>query len=208
MKGLFIVIEGPDACGKTTQIEKLKNYLSENQKEVILTREPGGTEISEKIRKLILDPKNENMKDETEALLYAASRAQHYLEKIKPAVESGKVVICDRFVHSSLVYQGYARKLGIQKVKEINDFALNEYSPDVILYFDIDYDEAQERLISRGNLDRLEKASEEFHRDIYRGYKKVFKEVSQNVEVIDARKNIEEVFNVVKKVIIGYLENR
>lgn len=208
MKGLFIVIEGPDACGKTTQIEKLKNYLSENQKEVILTREPGGTEISEKIRKLILDPKNENMKDETEALLYAASRAQHYLEKIKPAVESGKVVICDRFVHSSLVYQGYARKLGIQKVKEINDFALNGYSPDVILYFDIDYDEAQERLISRGNLDRLEKASEEFHRDIYRGYKKVFKEVSQNVEVIDARKNIEEVFNVVKKVIIGYLENR
>jgi len=208
LKGLFIVIEGPDACGKTTQIEKLKNYLSENQKEVILTREPGGTEISEKIRKLILDPKNENMKDETEALLYAASRAQHYLEKIKPAVESGKVVICDRFVHSSLVYQGYARKLGIQKVKEINDFALNGYSPDVILYFDIDYDEAQERLISRGNLDRLEKASEEFHRDIYRGYKKVFKEVSQNVEVIDARKNIEEVFNVVKKVIIGYLENR
>lgn len=208
MKGLFIVIEGPDACGKTTQIEKLKNYLSENQKEVILTREPGGTEISEKIRKLILDPENENMKDETEALLYAASRAQHYLEKIKPAVESGKVVICDRFVHSSLVYQGYARKLGIQKVKEINDFALNGYSPDVILYFDIDYDEAQERLISRGNLDRLEKASEEFHRDIYRGYKKVFKEVSQNVEVIDARKNIEEVFNVVKKVIIGYLENR
>lgn len=205
MKGLFIVIEGPDACGKTTQIEMLRKYLEENNKEIIMTREPGGTEISEKIRSLVLDPINENMAKETEALLYAASRAQHYVEKIRPALEQGKIVICDRFVHSSLVYQGFARGLGVERVKEINDFALSGYLPDLILYFDIDYETACKRLEGRGDLDRLERAGEEFHRSIYKGYEEVFAKYDQNVQIIDSRKDIENVFESVKKVLENYL---
>lgn len=205
MEGLFIVIEGPDACGKTTQIEKLKEYFGELDKEIILTREPGGTDISEKIRNLILDPKNESMADETEALLYAASRAQHYIEKIKPALDEGKVVICDRFVHSSLVYQGYARGLGIERVKAINDFALSGYLPDLILYFDIDYETACKRLENRGQLDRLERAGESFHRAIYKGYGEVFSKYNQNVRVIDSSQDIDDVFRDVKREIENYL---
>lgn len=205
MSGLFIVIEGPEASGKSTQILKLKEYLEEKY-EVVMTREPGGTAISEKIRNIILDNANTEMESETEALLYAAARAQHYLEKIKPEIAKGKIVICDRFVHSSLVYQGIGRGLGIERVKEINDFGINNNLPDLILYFDVDYDIAMSRLEQRGHKDRLENESANFHKKIFKGYSEVLDKYSEHVIRIDANKDIDSVFEETKEKLRVYLE--
>ena len=136
MKGIFITFEGPDGSGKST----ISNLVYENLKdkyEIVKTREPGGTEISEKIRDLILDVNNSSMTDRTEALLYAASRAQHVEEKIIPAINSGKVVICERFVLSSIAYQGYGRGLGEKDIRMINDFATSGLKPDLTFLFDM-----------------------------------------------------------------------
>lgn len=206
MKGLFISIEGADACGKSTQITKIYEYLSEKY-EVVMTREPGGTPISEKIRNIVLDNNNTEMKAETEALLYAAARAQHYLEKIKPAIEAGKIVLCDRFIHSSLVYQGIGRNLGIEEVKAINDFGIHQSMPDIVLYFDVDYAIAQERMESRGGKDRLDQEPEAFHRKIFDGYKEVLNKYSDHVLLIDANGDIETVFENTKEKLGVYLEN-
>lgn len=136
MAGQFITLEGPDGSGKSTIIKLLGEYLEEKGIDFIMTREPGGTPIGEEIRDIILDNKNTNMGPETEALLYAASRGgQHVHEKIIPALEKDKLVLCDRFVLSSLAYQGVGRQLGIKEVKMINDFALKGIYPDLILFF-------------------------------------------------------------------------
>ena len=137
MKGLFITVEGTDGAGKSTQIQLLTDYLKSKGRNVILKREPGGTEISEKIRELILDVNNKEMSDVAEALLYAASRAQLVQQVIKPALVKGEVVICDRFVDSSIVYQGIARGLGKNMVEEINRFAIDGIMPDITLFFDL-----------------------------------------------------------------------
>ncbi|MGB7460582.1 MAG: dTMP kinase, partial [Carnobacterium jeotgali] len=135
MRGIFITIEGPDGAGKTSVIKKLIPMLVETiQQEIVATREPGGSRIAEEIRELILNPENIEMDIRTEALLYAAGRRQHLVEKIIPALETGKVVICDRFVDSSLAYQGVARGIGISEVAEINQFATDNLSPDLTLY--------------------------------------------------------------------------
>lgn len=192
MKGLFITIEGPDGAGKSTQIELLKEYFKNKGKDIIITREPGGTLISEKIRDIILDNKNIEMADTTEALLYAASRAQHVAEKIIPALERGQVVICDRFVHSSLIYQGMARGLGIEEVKKINDFAIRGIMPNITLFFDISPEISLKRKNEMGKKDRLENENIEFHIKVYEGYKKLIEKYPDEFTIIDATKSVEE----------------
>lgn len=173
MKGLFIVMEGPDGSGKTTQINLLKEYLEKAGYECLITREPGGTVIGEEIRQLILNPEHKEMSPVTEMLLYAASRAQLVHEVIGPALEEGKIVISDRFVDSSIVYQGIARKLGISTVSAVNAPGIGIYRPDGIFFIDLSEAEGLRRKKEQKNLDRMEQEGIDFHHMVSEGYRKV-----------------------------------
>ena len=173
MKGLFIVMEGPDGSGKTTQINLLKEYLEEAGYECLITREPGGTVIGEEVRQLILNPEHKEMSPVTEMLLYAASRAQLVHEVIGPALEEGKIVISDRFVDSSIVYQGLARKLGISTVSAVNAPGIGIYRPDGIFFIDLSEAEGLRRKKEQKNLDRMEQEGIDFHHMVSEGYRKV-----------------------------------
>ena len=173
MKGLFIVMEGPDGSGKTTQINLLKEYLEEAGYECLITREPGGTVIGEEIRQLILNPEHKEMSPVTEMLLYAASRAQLVHEVIGPALEEGKIVISDRFVDSSIVYQGIARKLGISTVSAVNAPGIGIYRPDGIFFIDLSEAEGLRRKKEQKNLDRMEQEGIDFYHMVSEGYRKV-----------------------------------
>lgn len=173
MKGLFIVMEGPDGSGKTTQINLLKEYLEEAGYECLITREPGGTVIGEEVRQLILNPEHKEMSPVTEMLLYAASRAQLVHEVIGPALEEGKIVISDRFVDSSIVYQGIARKLGISTVSAVNAPGIGIYRPDGIFFIDLSEAEGLRRKKEQKNLDRMEQEGIDFHYMVSEGYRKV-----------------------------------
>lgn len=191
---MFITFEGPDGSGKSTIIQKVYNYLIENNYDVIKTREPGGSPIAEKIRNLILDTENTSMGYRTEALLYAASRAQHVEETILPALNENKIVLCDRFLISSLAYQGVGRGLGIENVRNINDFAINGIFPDFVLFFDVDPITTLKRKSSLDTADRLEKEGNNFHERVYNGYKEILNS-EKNIEIIDATQSVEDVFN-------------
>lgn len=193
MNGVFITLEGPDGSGKSTIIRLIGEYLEKEGIEFIKTREPGGTAIGEEIRDIILDNKNTNMSYQTEALLYAASRGQHIHEKILPGLKAGKVVLCDRFILSSLAYQGVGRELGIKKVKAINDFAIGDVYPDLTLFFHIDPKKTLERKFGNGDADRLENLGNDFHEKVYNGYMDLLKIYPENIEIIDANGSIEEV---------------
>lgn len=193
MRGLFIALEGPDGSGKSTIIKLIGNYLKDKGIEFVMTREPGGTLIGEEIRHIVLDEKNTGISDETEALLYAAARGQHVHEKILPSLEEGKLVLCERFVLSSLAYQGVGRGLGIEKVKVINDFAIRGVYPDLILFFYVDPEVTLERKTGNQGGDRLEQEGNDFHRTVYEGYMELLKLYPKNIKVIDATKSIEEV---------------
>ena len=173
MKGLFIVMEGPDGSGKTTQINLLKEYLEEAGYECLITREPGGTVIGEEIRQLILNPEHKEMSPVTEMLLYAASRAQLVHEVIGPALEEGKIVISDRFVDSSIVYQGIARKLGISTVSAVNAPGIGIYRPDGIFFIDLSEAEGLRSKKEQKNLDSMEQEGIDFHHRVSEGYRKV-----------------------------------
>ena len=173
MKGLFNVMEGPDGSGKTTQINLLKEYLEEAGYECLITREPGGTVIGEEVRQLILNPEHKEMSPVTEMLLYAASRAQLVHEVIGPALEEGKIVISDRFVDSSIVYQGIARKLGISTVSAVNAPGIGIYRPDGIFFIDLSEAEGLRRKKEQKNLDRMEQEGIDFHHMVSEGYRKV-----------------------------------
>lgn len=196
MKGLFITIEGPDGAGKTSVIEELYPRLQKvSQKKITKTREPGGIPIAEKIRNVILDPKNDLMDDRTEALLYAAARRQHLVEVIWPALEAGGIVLCDRFVDSSLAYQGAGRKIGTKGVAEINEFATEGTTPDVTLYLDVDSDTGITRIMqSRKNqIDRLDAEGLQFHQRVRHAYLKLVDAHPERIIKIDARQRLEEV---------------
>lgn len=193
MRGLFITLEGPDGSGKSTIIKLLGDYLKDKGIEFIMTREPGGTLIGEEIRNIVLDEKNTQMGFETEALLYAAARGQHVHEKILPSLEAGKLVLCERFMLSSLAYQGVGRGLGIEKVKAINDFAIRGVYPDLILFFHVDPELTLERKTGELGGDRLEQEGNDFHRNVYEGYMELLNMYPQKIKVIDATKSIEEV---------------
>jgi len=205
-RGLLVTFEGPDGSGKTTQIELLKKYLNDIGIEVIKTREPGGTEISEKIREIILDNKNSSMCDMCEALLYAASRAQLVNEVIKPALKEGKIVICDRFVESSIIYQGIGRNLGIERIKGINEAALNGLKADLTIMLTIPYEEGLKRKENQRALDRLENSGDEFHKKVFYGYMEIANKYD-NIKVVDANRSIEEIHKDIVKIMEGILSN-
>jgi dTMP kinase len=193
MKGYFITFEGPDGSGKTTVATEVCKRLSSLGYEVVHTREPGGIAISEDIRNIILDPKNTMMDAKTEALLYAASRRQHLVEKVFPAVKEGKIVICERFLDSSLAYQGYGRQLGFDEVLSINLFAIDNTYPDMTIYLDVDEEVGLSRLSDREFKDRLDQESVDFHHRVSEGYREVLRRFRDRISVIDASKSKEEV---------------
>lgn len=196
--GLFITVEGTDGSGKSTQIALMAEYLRKMGHEVVLTREPGGTNISEKIRSIILDPENREMGYIAEALLYASSRAQHVAELIKPSVEQGKVVICDRFVDSTYVYQGFGRGIDMEILESVNKIAMDGMFPDITFFFDISPEVALKRRIQATGADRIENEKMEFHMKVYHGYKSLAAKDPDRIKVIDADRSIEEIAEDVK----------
>lgn len=190
-RGLFITFEGPDGSGKTTQINRLRNFIEEKGYDALLTREPGGTAISEKIREIILDKNNMEMDYMTEALLYAASRAQHVAQVIKPALEAGRSVICDRFMDSSIVYQGYGRKLG-DCVRIINEYAVRGCFPDITFLLKVDPEIGKGR-IRADQQDRLELEKLDYHRAVYKAYEDLEKQYPERIIGIDASRSIDEI---------------
>ena len=192
-RGKFITFEGNDGSGKTTISKLVYEQLSTQGINVIFTREPGGIEIAEQIRQIILDPNNKTMDARTEALLYAASRRQHLVEKILPALNNGIHVICDRFIDSSLAYQGMGRQIGMQEVYDMNLFATEGILPDLTLFLDVSVEEAMNRMASREAKDRLEQEGNAFHQRVRLGYEKVKELYPQRIHVIDAHQSIEKV---------------
>ncbi len=196
-RGYFITFEGGDGSGKSTQIALLRDWLMQAGYDVILTREPGGTRISEKIRELILDPDNQEMADMTEALLYAAARAQLVSQMIKPALAEGKVVICDRFVDSSIAYQAYGRGLG-DAVGVINSYAVDGCMPDLTILLRLDPEKGSSRIADREH-DRIEQAPDAFHRKVYEGYLALEKTYPERIFGIDASGTIEEIADEIRR---------
>lgn len=194
---MFITFEGPDGSGKSTIIKELHKKLIDEGYNILLTREPGGTPISEKIRDIILDNNNTNLDYRTEALLYAASRRQHLVEKIWPALKRGQIVLCDRYLDSSLAYQGGARKLGIKNILDINLFATENTYPDLTIFFDVSPEIGLSRLSQdkKRVADRLDNESENFHQEVYETFKKVCDIYPDRIVKIDASKSISEVLN-------------
>lgn len=194
MRGMFVTLEGPDGSGKTTVSKIVVDQLQLEGYKVLLTREPGGIDISEQIRSIILDTKNIAMDARTEALLYAAARRQHLVEKVQPALEAGYLVICDRFVDSSLVYQGVGRKIGIDEVYQMNLFAIGDIKPDMTIFFDLPYELGLARINNGERIaDRLDLESNDFHKAVYDGYMEICDKFSNRITKIDASKKVDEV---------------
>ena len=200
-RGKFITFEGCDGCGKSTQLKMLSKYLTENDVPHIFTREPGGGKISESIREILLSGKNMEMTDECEALLYAAARVQHLSDLVEPALSEGKLVICDRYVDSSLAYQAYARGLGTTFISEINAFALKNYLPDVTVFIDLSPEAAFHRKHGADKNDRLELAGMEFHKRVYEGYKQIAKNEPERVVCVAGTQTPDEIFAEVVRVL-------
>lgn len=203
MKGKFITFEGCEGVGKSRQLCMLKEYLDKNGVKYYFTREPGGTSVSEQIRKVILDGNNKEMTDECEALLYAAARAQLVKEEILPRLLRGELVICDRYIDSSLAYQGYARGLGKDFVERINAFAIKNATPDLTLFLDLAPIDAFKRKGGADSTDRLELSGMEFHNKVYKGYLELAKTYPERIAVIDAsgerEETSEKIINVLKE---------
>lgn len=198
-RGIFITVEGPDGAGKTSLIQALAPMIEKaTQHELVLTREPGGIPISEKIRTIILDPKHTEMDERTEALLYAAARRQHLVEKVIPALDRKAIVLCDRFVDSSLAYQGAGREIGMAEIASINEFACDGLTPDVTLYIDVESELGLER-IAKGRktteVDRLDNEALDFHKKVRAGYLELVKANPDRILAIDGSVSIEEVAN-------------
>ncbi|WP_100405912.1 dTMP kinase [Bacillus solitudinis] len=195
-RGLFITVEGGEGAGKTTVLNKIEKYLDDQGIDIVRTREPGGIPIAEKIREIILNVNHTEMDSRTEALLYAAARRQHLVEKVLPALQSGKIVLCDRFIDSSLAYQGHARGLGFDEVQAINEFAIEGCFPDLTLYFDIDPYIGLERIEKDGQreINRLDKELLDFHLRVKEGYEKVNAMYGERVVKVNANQPLEAVF--------------
>lgn len=206
MQGLFITFEGIEGCGKTSQTKLLNDYLTASGHDVIMTREPGGTPISEAIRELLLSNDSVNMHPHTELLLYLASRAQHVAEIMKPALEKGRVVICDRFADSTFVYQCFVRGINKEIVEIMNNFAVGDIHPDVTFVLDVEPEEGLKRAMlrnqknSRGQ-DRIESESIDFHNRVREGYLKLAQEYPERVYLIKTDKDKTEVHEEIKKVV-------
>ena len=203
----FITFEGCEGCGKSTQSRLLKEYLLSSGQDFIALREPGGTEISEKIRALILDKDNASMSDECEALLYAAARAQLIKEVILPNLKEGRTVILDRYIDSSFAYQAYARGLGYEFVAAINSFALTNCMPTVTFFMDVPPERAFSRKGGVDTGDRIELAGLDFHNEVYEGYKQLAKTFGDRFVCLKADGTKYETHEIIKKYLIekGYI---
>ncbi|MBM7610072.1 dTMP kinase [Lysinibacillus composti] len=202
-RNLFITFEGPEGAGKSTVLARIVELLIEENIEVMATREPGGIEISEKIREVILNPNHTAMDEHTEALLYAAARSQHYFEKVEPALKQGKLVLCDRFIDSSLAYQGHARGLGIEEVLSINEFAIGKQMPDLTILFDLEPEVGLARIHAHSDreVNRLDVESLAFHKKVRQGYREVVKRYPNRIVVVNADQSIEQVIDEVWKIL-------
>lgn len=208
-RGVFVTFEGPDGAGKTTILEMVYKYFLDKGIQCLKTREPGGIDISEQIRAVILNNNNTSMDGRTEALLYAAARRQHLVEKVIPALNNGEIVLCDRFIDSSLAYQGHARGLGIEEVYNINCFAIDNNMPDLTIYFDITPELGLERISENSGreVNRLDLEGVEFHKKVCEGYDLVRQTYKNRIISVDASNSIDEVFkdtiNVLEKKIFN-----
>ncbi len=198
-RNLFITFEGPEGAGKTTILSKIVERMQENEINFLATREPGGIEIAEKIREVILNPAHTAMDERTEALLYAAARSQHFFEKVKPALKQGKHVLCDRFIDSSLAYQGYARGIGIDEVLAINEFAIGKHLPDMTILFDIEPEIGLARIHAHNDreVNRLDIESLSFHEKVREGYHEVVRRYPNRIKVVNADQSIDRVVDEV-----------
>ncbi|GAB2719146.1 dTMP kinase [Paenibacillus thermoaerophilus] len=209
-KGLFITVEGGEGAGKTTMLKRMEAWLENEGYPAIVTREPGGIRIAEQIRAIVLDRENVAMDARTEALLYAAARRQHLAEKVLPALEAGKIVLCDRFVDSSLAYQGYARGLGIDEVWQINRFAIQDAIPDLTLYFDLEPELGLKRIMENASreINRLDLEAIDFHRRVREGYRLLAERYPERIFTIAADQPPEDVFRNVQEVITAIISRR
>lgn len=206
-KGIFITFEGIEGCGKSTQTKLLEEYLNNNEYKYIVTREPGGTLISEKIRQILLDVEHGEMNAETELLLYMASRSQHTGEKILPALTSGKIVICDRYYDSTIAYQGAARDLDRDFITSLTDFATFSTEPDITFLLDITVAESFERISGRGK-DRLELESSEFHNKVRNEFLNLATRFKKRYYILDGKLTKEEIFSQIINIINNKLEGK
>lgn len=206
--GYLISFEGGEGAGKSTILQRLADYLVQQGYEVVCTREPGGIEIAEQIRNIILDKKNIKMDAKTEALLYAAARRQHLVEKVIPAIEQGSIVLCDRYIDSSLTYQGYARGLGIEEIWAINQFAVNGYMPHLTLFLDVSPEVGLSRIRKDGDreVNRLDLESLDFHRKVRKGYYELLEKFPERIKKIDADQDMDTVFHLVLNEVLNYLK--
>lgn len=203
-KGLFITFEGADGCGKTTQMELLAEYLKNNEKDVLLTREPGSKGLGEKVREILLNYEGP-VSDRCESFLFLADRAQNIDIIVNPAVSQGKIVLCDRHIDSTVAYQGYGRGLDIERINKLNDIATNGKKPDLTFVFDIDVETSMKRVGKEK--DRMESAGIDFHNRVRKGYLELAKQEPQRIKVLDATKSIKEIHNNVIEIINEKLKN-
>ena len=207
-RGIFITFEGNDGAGKTTICKLVQESLIQQGYEVIYTREPGGSQIAESIRNILLDVNNTQMDARTEAILYAASRRQHLVEIVQPAIEAGKIVLCDRFIDSSLAYQGVGRDLGIEEVYALNQFAINSLMPDKTIFLSVDIETGAKRMNIRGDKNRLDLEADSFHKKVRQGYETLLTMYPDRIVKVDASGTVPEVFDLtmdeIKKVLKQY----
>lgn len=194
MQGLFITFEGPDGCGKTTQMKLLAEYLEKKGEEVVLTREPGGKGLGEKVREILLNYDGE-VSDRCESFLFLADRAQNIDIIVNPAVKAGKIVLCDRHIDSTVAYQGYGRGLDIERINMLNNLATNGKKPDLTFVFDVDVETSMKRVGKEK--DRMESAGIDFHNRVRQGYLELAKQEPNRIKVINATKSIEEIHDEV-----------
>ncbi len=207
---MFITFEGPEGSGKTSVIKNVYDYLTKRGYEIILTREPGGTPIAEEIRNVILDKKNTNLDARAEALLYAASRRQHLVEKVWPALKEGKIVLCDRFLDSSLAYQGGARGIGVEEILNVNLFATEGFYPDLTFLLDIEPSLGLKRIALNKNreVNRLDLEKIEFHNKVRQTFLDLAKKYEDRYVIIDASKPLTEVNKSVEEAIARRLKEK
>lgn len=207
-RGIFITFEGNDGAGKTTICKLVQQALQQQGYEVVYTREPGGSQIAESIRNILLDVNNTNMDARTEAILYAASRRQHLVEIVQPAIDAGKIVLCDRFIDSSLAYQGVGRDLGIDEIYALNQFAIDDMMPDKTIFLSVDIETGAKRMNIRGDKNRLDLEADTFHQKVRQGYETLLTMYPERIVKVDARGEVEEVFDLtmqeIQKVLNSY----
>jgi dTMP kinase len=205
MSGFFIAFEGADGSGKSTQMRMLAEHLERLGASVVQTREPGGCPVAEEIREILLSKDEKTMEAVTEAMLYAAARAEHVQQVIKPALNEGKIVLCDRFLLSSLAYQGYGRQLGVEEVRHINEPAVSGCLPDATIFINVPPEHAFKRMNELKEYDRLERAGMSFHERVYNGYTELSK--SEGVISVDAQGTKFETHEIIKKTVLPILKN-